>query len=316
MPRPLPPIHPHTKAALAGLIAACLAGIVGYPFAVPNDFDQLWVGARAFVRGGDPYATVLAVHVGFGFPLYYPLPAVILAVPLALLPLQCARLLFSVTCGFITGIGLYRHRPGSFALASSCFVASALKGQTTSALTGASLIPPLGFLLAVKPTAGLALWIARPNRLAAALGVAFTLLTVVFWPWWPAAWMAALHGATHFRAPIMRPGGIVLLLALIRWRTSEGRLLAAWACIPHTEALYDLVPLWLSARTTLEGILLSVLSWVALLVLAMMPGLNPAGDPDITWRVVFPLIYLPALGLILGRGRCKGPCRSPQRSRD
>lgn len=296
---------PAVRPILAGLATAALSAPLALVTA--NDFDQLWVAARALARGVDPYAVVAASHVGWDLPLYYPLPAVVLVLPLAWLPLPAARLAFTALCGFVAGAGLWRLRPaGLVALASAPFVASAIKGQFTSALTGASLIPSLGFLLAAKPTVGLSLWLARPTRRAAVVAVAFMVATVALWPSWPGAWLQALHGASHYRPPLVRPGGAILLLALLRWRQPEGRLLAAWACIPHTEALYDLLPLFLAARTATESALLVVLSWLALLVIAMLPG-GGSPDPTASWPALLLLLYLPALILVL----CRQP--SPRR---
>jgi hypothetical protein len=47
-------------------------------------------------------------RINLGYPLYYPLPAVVLTLPLALLPLEAARLAFAIGCGFIAGYGLQR----------------------------------------------------------------------------------------------------------------------------------------------------------------------------------------------------------------
>jgi hypothetical protein len=128
----------------------------------------------------------------------------------------------------------------------------------------------------------------------------------LLWPEWPLAWFRAIQMAPHIRAPILRPGGVLLLLAALRWRQPEGRLLAVWACIPRTEGLYDLLPLFLVAQTASETALLAVLSWLALFVEAVLPGASiPISDPvkatATSWSVLFVLLYLPALALVLLR---------------
>jgi hypothetical protein len=70
----------------AGLVLAATAGAVATAWAgisrsYPSDLDQLLVGARALVAGRDPYHEVVAA--GLPYPLYYPLPAVLLVLPLA-----------------------------------------------------------------------------------------------------------------------------------------------------------------------------------------------------------------------------------------
>ena len=57
-----------------------------------SDYDQLWYGVRALLAGRDPYSEVPR---RYPWPLYYPLPAVFLALPTAVLPLPFARAAFS-----------------------------------------------------------------------------------------------------------------------------------------------------------------------------------------------------------------------------
>jgi hypothetical protein len=294
---------------LCGLIVAAMGGaLVGHalargPFA--SDFDQLWVAGRALLHGSDPYGAVAQARINLGYPLYYPLPAVVLTLPLALLPLHAARLAFGIICGFIAGYGL--QRCGLYALlvvASPLFQTPIIQGQIAPAITGAAMVPTLGFLLVAKPTIGLPLWISRPSRRAAIGAIALVVLTVVVWPWWPKAWLAAIQVAPHIRPPLMRPGGILLLLGALRWRRPEGRLLAAWAFMPHTEALYDLMPLFLVAASVPDALALVVCSWVALLGHAMIAQ---TGGADLSvriaaqWPMTLALVYIPALILVLAR---------------
>ena len=58
-------------------------------------------------------------------------------------------------------------------------------------------------------------------------------------------------------------GGPLILLALLRWRRPEARLLVALGCIPHTTMLYEALPLFLVARRWQEGVLLAALSGCA-----------------------------------------------------
>ena len=227
------------RPTLCGLIVAAMAtALVENALAsggFTSDFDQLWVAGRALLHGTDPYVAVAQAHINLGYPLYYPLPAVVLTLPFTLLPLNAARVAFGAACGFLTGYGL--QRLGLFALlavASTLFQSAIIQGQMTPALAGAAMVPTLGFLLVAKPTVGLALWISRPSRRAAIGAIGLLALTVVLWPWWPREWLAAIQVAPHIRPPIMRPAGILLLLGALRWRRPEGRLLAAWAFMPHT----------------------------------------------------------------------------------
>jgi len=306
-------IRPVLCGLIVGAIAATLVGhaLARGPFA--SDFDQLWVAGRALLSGSDPYAAVASAHINLGYPLYYPLPAVILTLPLALLPLTTARLGFAIACGFIAGFGL--QRLGLYALLvvlSPLFQTPIIQGQIAPALAGAAMVPTLGFMLAAKPTIGLALWLSRPSRRAAIGALALVALTVLLWPWWPRAWVDAIRLAPHIVPPIMRPGGVLLLLGALRWRRPEGRLLAAWAFVPHTEAIYDLTPLILVAASAADALALVACSWVTLVAHFMLrqPGVDLSVSIAGQWPVTLALLYIPALILVLAR-----PNRAPQEAR-
>jgi len=111
--------------------------------------------------------------------------------------------------------------------------------------------------------------------------------------------------------PIRSPGGILLLLALIRWRRPEGRLLAALACVPQTIGLYETLPLFLIPRTRWQGYALAGLSYVAAFGQAALVPRHP-GMPLETmlagrWPFVFFCLYLPALVMVLLPGPREAP---------
>jgi hypothetical protein len=102
---------------------------------------------------------------------------------------------------------------------------------------------------------------------------------------------------------VARPAGVLLLLALVRWRQPEGRLLAGLACVPQTLGLYETLPLFLVARTRWQGYALACLSYLAaFLQVALAPRL-PGMSLDILaaerWPVLFACLYLPALLLVV-----------------
>jgi hypothetical protein len=293
----------HEALALSFAAAGLMGGITlyfrrwGWEF---TDFDQLWFAGRALLEGRDPYAEWM--RAGLKYPLYYPLHAVLLTLPLALVPREAAWSLLAAVTGFIAAYGLHRlGRWGLIAVLSPAWWGAALMGQVTPALAGAALIPNLGFILAAKPTVGLALWLSRPSR-APAVGVAvLTLACFLVRPDWLASWVHTIGDAPHIRAPITRPGGFLLLLALLRWRTPEGRLLAAWAVLPRTELLYDVLPLLLVANSAASAALLTTCSVLALVGLAFLPPppLELAERLTTNWSIMLGLIYLPALLVVL-----------------
>jgi hypothetical protein len=156
-------------------------------------------------------------------------------------------------------------------------------------------------VLAVKPSIGAALWIWRPTRSAVAGAVALLVLSLLIVPGWPAEWLAALHRTNHI-APVLKPWGWVLLLAAIRWRTPEGRLLLALACIPQTTSLYESLPLFLVCRRRWDAYLLAVLSHVAALVQSQYysaPGQVLETVIANRWPVFLVTLWLPALVMVL-----------------
>ncbi|HET6347114.1 MAG TPA: hypothetical protein VFH51_19425, partial [Myxococcota bacterium] len=109
------------------------------------------------------------------------------------------------------------------------------------------------------------------------------------------ATVARLHHTPH----AMRPGGFLLLLALLRWRRPEGRLLAALALVPQTTALYETLPLGLIAGNRPQAAAFAAVTVAAhLLYLAGPQGPWPVGA-EYQWWVMLFLIYLPALVIVL-----------------
>jgi hypothetical protein len=103
-------------------------------------------------------------------------------------------------------------------------------------------------------------------------GLALLALSLALSPDWPRHWVAALHEPTYQRAdrpivlttyvaPVLQPGGLLVLLALLKRRRPEARLLVALACTPQTPVAYEMVPLVLVATARIEILLLTVLSW-------------------------------------------------------
>jgi hypothetical protein len=264
------------------------------------DFFQFWAAGRAVVHGQDPYPAVLSLHQGY--PYFYPYPAALVAAPLGLLPWRVALVLFVALSAAALGIATKRFGRGlGPALLSASFINAAVEGQWSPLLTAAAVVPWLAWLLTVKPSVGLALWISRPSRAAVIGGAALVVASLILQPSWPLTWVQALHASNHV-APLLRPGGWLLLLAAIRWRTPEGRLLTALACIPHTSSLFETLPLFLIPRTRTGGYLLAMLSFVALVAKELtLRGSTLEARIDSGWPALFVCLWLPALVLVLWR---------------
>jgi hypothetical protein len=271
-----------------------------------SDFQQFWVAARALVQGDDPYA---AVRTMWRWPLFYPLPAVLLILPFSVLPLVAARVLWAMVSAALFMYAAQRTtRPLWIGALSAGFLQAIVLGQWSPILTAGAVLPWVGAVWVAKPTIGLALFAGWPRRQAVIGGALLVLASLLVDPHWPVhLWHA--RGEALYRAPLMRPGGVLLLLALLRWRSPQARLLAAMACVPHALTLYDTLPLFLIPARKGEAYGLAAMTYLALFLTEVrVAGGAPLGaDPDLRWALMFTLVYLPVLIMLLlplwtGRG--------------
>ncbi len=277
-----------------------------------TDFDALYQAAARLLRGENAYP--LAPR---SFP--YPLPAVLLAVPFTPLPLELARPLFDVLVGWAFAYTLWRYRGpyALLALVSGAYLFALVNGQTTPLMVAASLTPALGFLLAVRPNTGAALWIARPSWMAL-LGMGlFLALSLALVPSWPRDWWMALPPESReLVPPVWRPFGFLLLLAGLRWRLPEGRLLFGTALIPQSILPYELVPLALVPANRVEMAIYVAGSWIAAAAAEWMHLSQQISDWTASgWLLTLGAAYLPMLYLVLRRKVASGPAVEKDRRR-
>lgn len=298
--------HRLIRSVLIGSSLACVSAAYAGQREMPSDFAQLWHAARAWLAGIDPYS-VVGPDKAFvwDFPLLYPMPAVLVAVPFALLPLWLADALFIGTGSGLLAWGLMRDRLDDPRLLVFISGAGALAIQTSQwspLLCATALLPVLAPLLACKPTLGLALLVWSPSWRTLAGMAGFGIVSLLAFPAWPWRWLEALPSATHMSAPILRPGGFVLLLLLIAWRSPDARLLLALSCVPHTPVLYEAVPLFLVVKTWRESIGLTVLT-IAVGVAVKANGPYGGYQPYMTAYGVWMLwlLYVPCAVVVLHR---------------
>jgi hypothetical protein len=295
-------------AVALGLLAGIRTWNISRTTLVSRDFGQVWFAARALLAGHDPYS-VIGPHRPFEWPapLFYPLPAAVLATPLAALSELWATCIFAAVGGAFLAWALMEHGyPPLLGFASSAVVFSAELAQWSPLLTAGVVLAPLSLCWVAKPTIGAALFACRPTWWPVAGAVVLTGVAFLLQPHWVESWRHALEATTSVRgvgfpyiAPVLMPGGFLALLALLRWRRPEARLIAAMACVPQTLLLYEAVPLFLVPRTLWETGLMVFLSYVAL---GRMPhGEAFAADIDASGKVIVLLLYLPATLIVLRR---------------
>ena len=317
VPRRLPRL---VVALVIGVIACLLTRkTVGDAFPVDAPY---WFGAAyLLLRGENPYAEIGPGRiVDLQGAWAYPLPAALVTMPfLAIDPNWSAFVM--VGCSFalcaygLTGMpaGIAANSLGWWqllALASAPATATFYNGQWAPALLGAALVPAFGWMLAVKPTLGAALWLWRPTKRAAIGVTALCLVSLPVLPSWPQDFLRVATSnfvVGQYVTPLFRPNGsgLILLLALLRWRRPESRLLVLLGCIPQNAFLYDQLPLLLVPRSRVALALFAI--WTHVLW-RLMDELHPFPEPmDV---VAFSLareplafwgLYVPCLVMVLLR---------------
>lgn len=262
----------------AGALAICSIGSQSEGFR--TDFDQGWHAARAVLEGRNPHDYVGPERrFDYGVPLYYPMPAVVASLPFAVLPLWAARLAFVGSSTFLLTFGLCRNGLGRLPiLLSGAFIMALGTGQWEILLTAALLIPAAAAIAAAKPNIGLALAFASASRrfLAAAItgGIFLAGVSFALWPGWLADWLEKIRMYPEIPLLVTHWGGLFVLLALLRWRRAEARLLVALVLVPHTTLAYASLPVMLVARRAWESAALALLS---LGVLVAQLSIDPRG---------------------------------------
>ncbi len=282
----------------------------------PSDFAQLWAAAGGWLAGKNPYSIVGPGRAfDWLFPLLYPFPAVLVAVPFSFVPLRVADAAFVGLSAAALAWSLTRERLGNpqlLVFASLSFTSAVLTSEWSPLLVAAALTPALGALLAAKPTIGLMLFAAFPRWRTLIFAAAAVVVSVVLLPTWPRDWLAGLHTAVHMTPPILLPGGFVLALVALRWRRPEARLVAAMACVPHTPILYETVPLFLVAESLWENLALVVLTFAAGVLIrrgGALASFDTGMAASAQWLLW--LVYVPAMLMILRR-----PNQAPARAVD
>lgn len=274
----------------------------------PGDFGLAWFGAKALLHGANPYVLVGPGKVyDWQWPQTYPVTAMVTALPFTLLPQLAATLAFvwistAVLAYTITFDGWYRLP----LFLSSTFLVAAFAAQWSPLLTAALCIPSLAWVFAAKPNFGFALlaYAPRLRAIKAALigGAVVTLISFALFPTWPVHWLAAVNSVRHMHVPILLPGGVFVLLALLRWRRPEARLIVALACVPQTNSWYEALPLLLVPATYRQSLMLSFVSTCG--VFFQQRFMVAANEIEFNRGVgilMIAFVYLPATLLVLHR---------------
>jgi hypothetical protein len=273
--------------------------MASHPQHLAKDFSYPWRAARALLAGDNPYEVMRAVgEYPFNSGLLYPLPAALVASPLANIRPEIAGAIFVGLSSALLAWGLLRDSPYRLPLfLSAPFVQAAILGQWSPLLTAAALMPSLQFLAAAKPTVGLAAWIYNPSRRGIIGGLILVAIAFLVLPSWLGDWREVVGTTNKYRGPATTLLGAFLLLGLLRWRRREGRLFVAMSLIPQLPVFYDSLILWLIPSTLWRSVALSAASWVG--YLAWYPHHTSPAQNEIAFPWLVFTIYAPALVLLL-----------------
>lgn len=266
-----------------------------------QDFSVWWMAARAILHGQNPYTTIVGIS---GRPAFYhPLPAAIATIPLAWLPPTIAGPIFiGASCAALAYVATAKAWWPLIMFLSGSMLASVMQAQWAPLLTAGILAPALTWIGVVKPNIGLGMLAYRPSIRTIAAMTLIGLASIAFRPTWPREWLASVSTSPFYFSPVQTIGGGVLLLALLKWRRPEARLLTVLAVLPSAPIPYEALPLFVIPQTRYEMMALTILSdamYTATMNLSAqheMAAYYAAGRPAIVW-----LSFVPALVLVLRR---------------
>lgn len=297
------PLGPQRAIRIA-LMVGILAGLGTWVFMsrpdAPSDFFHYWSATRTLLAGGNPY-TVIAEGPANSWRdvALYPLTTMLLLIPFAWLPLAASGGAFIGVSSGLAAWGIARTGADRLPLfLSAPFLLNLSLGQWSPFLVAAALIPMLGVMVSAKPTIGLAVFGARPSWRTVIVVTLLLVISLVILPTWPRDWLANVSNREEKFVPLLRPGGFLLLIALVAWRRPEGRLFAIMCVVPQNLFFYDQLLLWLVPRTLRQSLALSLWSFAVFLVWWRVVA---RGDVDYMRQAV-PYaysLYLPALGILL-----------------
>ena len=128
-------------------------------------------------------------------------------------------------------------------------------------------MPWLGPIVAAKPNLGLAILAGQRSRRSALILITGSLVllavSLALDPGWPGKWRASVGSAAHFTPLLLRPGGFLVLLALLRYRDPDARLLLILGLIPQSGLAYEALPAATVARTRAESAVLALFTYAA-----------------------------------------------------
>lgn len=238
-----------------GVVSGTLCWVFLHHFQLGGaDFSWTHRAARALLAGDNPYANTPPGTIP------YPLPAAIVALPVAPFPVDIAAALFFGIGSGLLALGLIRQGPERLLIFFAYpYWAALMTAQWTPLIMCAAFFPLAFAFTVAKPQIGMPVALTHLSRTGLIAAAALLLASIVLRPRWPLEWTSQLHGYQHFVPLLVMPGPL-LALALWRWRDRDARLLFL-ACILPQRWFYDPFVLWLIPKTRRSILATVVCSW-------------------------------------------------------
>ena len=274
-----------------------------------SDFAPIWHAARLMLSGENPYALIGPGNVvESAWPIFYPATTFVLGLPFTIFPsFHWASTAFVFVSAALLVWGATHdgwHRLPMFP--SIAFLTSATLAQWSILMTAVVYLPWLAFIAAAKPQNAappVGSSTDRRTYLSALIGGGvLLLLSFLMLPSWLRDWWGLLGSTDNFIPPLMRFGGPLILVVLLRWRRPEAWLILIAACMPQTWPPYNGLILFTVARTYREFSLLSIVSSASWIVFAWFAeGLSDAQERVWMSGILNLFGYLPAALMVIRR---------------
>lgn len=296
-------------AAMIGILAGGLCFIVlrahnsVQPTVKAGDFQWALRAARDLLGGRDPYR-----YAPGPYAIPYPLPAGLLAMPLAWMPDVVAGSVFTGLSVMLLAFGILRSGEEwrLAMLLSWSFVYALLWVQWTPLICALWFLPAVAALMLVKPHIALPVLLAGDFRKKVLqqrewkwmIPPAVLLLVSLLWhPSWPLVWYRQLGTYQGISPPLLAmPLGPLVLLSLVSWRDRRAWLIVVLAIMPQ-RMVYDQLPLLLVANSRRQLWILIAASWINCAIFFRSNGWDgvPWG-----WRnFLLATLYLPAVAMVV-----------------
>lgn len=281
-----------------GAASCCLSyWLQTYTSKVPGG-DFLWAmraGAELF-NGQDPYARTPGPHM-----LPYPLPAAFVGFPFSFFPPAIgAGLFFGLSAGVLVFVLTRRHASRPLILLAMPFWFAMVWAQWSPLIMAAAFIPALLPVILIKPQIALPVGLTHWSKSGLYACLAVMAISLAIYPTWPLVWLSQIQAGQHYYQryfPFLSlPFGPLLLLALLRWREPDARLLFMISLFPQRH-FYDSFVLWLIPKSKREIIPTAILSWGAY----VWKHLYPTMETQTVGSVSVLFFFLPMLFIILSR---------------